>query len=480
MAKNLAAFTPQQGPQLAAIEADWCDEVLYGGAKYGGKSYFLLGDFLQGVYEHENHWHGILIRQSLPELDDIIARSQEIYPQTGGIWKDQKKTWIWDNGASLKMRALEHERDFYKYNGHSYGWIGIDEIGQWPNLNGYFLMRTCCRWAQKDIKNKRVRVTANPGGIGHHAVKEYFIDPAPGGYAPIKDAATGRIRMFIPARVDDNVIGLRNDPGYKDSLKGLGSPELVRAWLEGDWSAIVGSYFSEFKATGENCHVIRPFKIPETWLKFGAFDWGSSAPFYYGWYAVSDGRPVDGNTRKYPHGAIIQYRELYGAAKTNVGLKLPVEDVVKRILSQQPLQEKMSYTVADPSIFTEDGGPSKAERMRDAGLMTREADNERISGWDQVRGRLVGINEIPMVYFFETCKNLIRTLPALQHDTKKTEDCNSKGDDHPCDSARYALMSRPWVKPTRDMINPLQNRIATLDELWKEHDNLMENGGYLQ
>jgi hypothetical protein len=41
--------------------------------------------------------------------------------------------------------------------------------------------------------------------------------------------------MFIPSRVYDNKKLLDNDPDYISRLRELGSPELVRAWLEGDW-----------------------------------------------------------------------------------------------------------------------------------------------------------------------------------------------------------------------------------------------------
>ena len=47
--KRLAAWSAQPGPQNDAIVSTWCDELLFGGARGGGKSDFLLGDFLQDV-----------------------------------------------------------------------------------------------------------------------------------------------------------------------------------------------------------------------------------------------------------------------------------------------------------------------------------------------------------------------------------------------------------------------------------------------
>lgn len=109
--------------------------------------------------------------------------------------------------------------------------------------------------------------------------------------------------------------------------------------------------------------------------------------------------------------------------------------------------------VADPSIFSEDGGPSIAARMVSRKCFWREADNARVGvrgamgGWDQVRARLKGDGERPALYLFSTCLDTIRTLPALQHDDGRPEDVNSDGEDHAADSLRYGMMSRPYIAP---------------------------------
>ncbi len=88
-----------------------------------------------------------------------------------------------------------------------------------------------------------------------------------------------------------------------------------------------------------------------------------------------------------------------------------------------------------------------AERM--SGIPWRGADNSRVSGWDQVRSRLLGTDGKPGLYIFSTCTNLIRTLPALQHDTHKPEDLDSDGEDHAADALRYGCTSRPWQTAVR-------------------------------
>ena len=85
--------------------------------------------------------------------------------------------------------------------------------------------------------------------------------------------------MFIPAKVSDNPKLLEADPRYIDRLKSVGSPQRVRAWLEGDWTVVEGAFFSEWDPKR---HVIAPFHVPESWTKYRALDWGSAAPFSVG------------------------------------------------------------------------------------------------------------------------------------------------------------------------------------------------------
>ncbi|RUP36250.1 MAG: hypothetical protein EKK60_15485 [Gordonia sp. (in: high G+C Gram-positive bacteria)] len=79
------------------------------------------------------------------------------------------------------------------------------------------------------------------------------------------------------------------------------------------------------------------------------------------------------------------------------------------------------------------------------------ADNARVpqrgamGGWDQLRARLKGEDGRPMIYMFDTCTHLIRTLPSLQHDEARPEDVDTEGEDHAPDECRYACMSRPYI-----------------------------------
>lgn len=445
-------WAPMPGAQLAALDATWMPELFYGGGRGGGKTSFLLGDFLQDIPTYGAAWRGILFRRTYKELEEVKIQTHEIYPQTGGVWSESDHEWRWPNGAFQRLRYLEREVDATRYQGQAFTHIAFDELGMWPTDVAYKQLFACLRSAH-EVPTKRVRATGNPGGAGHHHVKQRFIDPAPLGYQEIRDDQSPWPRMFIPSLVQDNQILMRNDPGYIDRLRGSGSPELVRAWLEGDWTAISGAFFTEWSQAK---HVISAQPLPERWLRFRGFDWGSAHPFDVQWYAVSDGE-----LPQFPRGALVCYRQWHGKVpgKPNVGLKLTAEEVADGILEREK-GDKIAYGVADPAIFAEDGGPSIAERMNRRGTVWRPADNKRvaqrgsIAGWDLVRARLKGIDGKPMIYWFDTCVDLIRTLPALQHDTSRMEDLDSDGDDHSADCCRYSCASRPWVPPLAAVPGP--------------------------
>jgi hypothetical protein len=423
----------------------------------------LLGDFLQDVPTYGAHWSGILFRRTYNELEELIRRSREVFPASGGSWHEQSKTWKWPNGAQLRMRYIERDADATRYQGHSYTWIGWDELTQWPSDYGYRFLRGRLRSAH-DVPTKRIRAAANPGGVGHHWVKAYFVDPAPGGYIPQFDSVTRMQRMFIPARLRDNRILLNSDPGYGDRLRGLASDAMVRAWLEGDWTVVEGAFFDCWRY---DKHVVLPFPVPHDWTRFRAMDWGSARPFSVGWWAiVTDDHylPREGAALCLPRGALVRYREWYGSSGINVGLKMTAEQVADGIVTRERptvalADPNLRYGVLDPACFREDGGPSIAERLNKVLIHAKlrpfhPADNTRIpnrgsmGGWDQLRSRLIGSDKTPMIYCFSTHSDSIRTIPALQHDPDNLEDVNTEGEDHAGDEWRYACMSRPWAPPT--------------------------------
>jgi len=416
-------WSPQAGPQKALIDCPF-PEIFYGGARGGGKTDGVLGKYAIKAETYGPAFNAIFFRKELPMLDDAIERSNQIYSQLGAIWNDQKKLWRFPSGGRLRFRPLERVQDADKYQGQNISDACVEEAGIYADsraidrLNG--VLRSVSGTPTQLI------LTGNPGGAGQHWIKKRYIDPAPAGMKilkrPLPNGADHKY-VFIPSKVQNNKLLLANDPDYINRLYLVGSDQLVKAWLNGDWNAVEGAFFDCW----EESMVIRPFTIPSHWTRFRAFDWGSAAPFSVGWWAIA-GEDYEG----IPRGAMVRYREWYGAVGPNKGLKITAAEVARGIIEREDSSEKINYSVADPAIFAEDGGPSIAERMANQGVCFSPADNKRVSrngamgGWDQMRSRM----KDNMLFTFSTCADSIRTIPSLQHDINKPEDLDTKAEDH--------------------------------------------------
>lgn len=462
-------WRPQAGPQHAFVTCPFFD-VLFGGARGGGKSDACLGEFAIHADKYGRHARGVFMRREMPQADSLIDRSHEIFGPLGWSFHKMDRQWTSPKGAVLRFRPLEDDRDAEKYQGQQFTRTYLEELTNWPTPRAPDKMKATLRSAAG--VPCRYRATANPGGPGHLWVKARYVDPAPAGREPLEDEAGHYQRMFIPAKVHDNRILLENDPGYVDRLKLTGSAQLVKAWLEGDWNVIEGAFFDNWSTAR---HVVAPFPIPAHWLRFRSGDWGSAKPFSFSWNAIASEDTKLPNGMWLPRGGMARYREWYGSKEPNVGLKLTA-DIVGLGIVQRSADEQYTYSVLDPAAFAQDGGPSIAERIMRAGAGAwRPADNKRIgqlghiAGWDLCRHRLDGeAPDRPMFVAFETCNDFIRTVPLLQHDVNRVEDVDTDGEDHAADDWRYSCASRPWIKPAPQGDKPITTlRDVTINQLWK-------------
>ena len=431
-------FKPNGGPQtqfLAASER----EVFYGGARGGGKSYAMLVDPLR--YCSKAHHRALLIRRTMPELRDLISKSQLLYSKAypGAKWREQEKEWRFPSGAKIEFGYAENMTDVLRYQGQSYTWIGIDELPQYPSPDIYNFLRSSLRSVDKDIP-VYLRATGNPGNIGSQWVKEMFVDPAePNSAFEIKiDTPVGVktiTRRFIPAKLQDNPYLMQTDDYYA-MLASL--PDTQRKqFLDGDWDAYEDSAFPEFS---RSVHVVEPFEIPKGWYRFRAADWGYSSPACVLWFAV------DYNNNLWV------YRELYTAKIT--------ADVFARKVIELESGEYIQYGVLDSSTWAKRGdvGPSIAETMIQQGCRWRQSDRSpksRISGKLEIHKRLSMNGKEPGLRVFNNCRNLIRTITTLPVDDKNPEDVDTNAEDHAYDALRYGCMSRPMHPKYAQRFKPI-------------------------
>ena len=106
--------------------------------------------------------------------------------------------------------------------------------------------------------------------------------------------------------------------------------------------------------------------------------------------------------------------------------------------------------------------------MERRGVYFEKGNHNRLAGKMQVHYRLAFDEEgLPMIYFFENCRNIIRTLPQLGYDSTRPEDVDTSQEDHLYDALKYFLMMnpigmRPCSEPKKKEFNPFDTEEISL------------------
>jgi hypothetical protein len=464
---TVVVWQAQPGPQAALISCP-IEDIFFGGARGGGKTDGSLGDWLSHQEEAGGFARGIFFRRTYDELEEALDRATELFTPLGARYKASKRVWIFPNGARLKFRRLERDRDASRYQGHQYTWVCFEELTQWASADPVDKLRACLRNGKAPVQ-KRFLATGNPGGVGHNWVKARYIDPAPP-FTPFFDSDQEVWRVFIPSRLDDNLALQQNDPDYWKRVKASagGNEALLQAWRFGNWDIVAGGMLDDLFRRG--VHVLKPFPVPASWYVDRSFDWGDSKPFSVGWWAQSDGTPAalaDGQVRHFPRGTLFRIGEWYGcvAGKPNKGLKLLAPDIAKGIKEREAklgcvAKERIKPGPADGMIFDTgkiENTRSLADVMSANGVRWTQADKSpgsRKVGWQRLREYLSAAlpkydpeerllpMEAPGLFVFENCTQWIRTVPVLPRDESDTDDVDSDAEDHAGDETRYRLLAR--------------------------------------
>jgi len=456
------AYSPT--PKQRMFHASKADEVLFGGAAGGGKSKAVVMDALFRCLKHPRT-HAYVFRRTYGELEDTIIReARDSYPDGLGKYNAARHEIAFPNGSVIHFRHCAHKDDMYAYKGVEVQWLYFDELTSFEQ-EIYDFLKTRLR-AKKDLRvHPCVRSTSNPGDIGHAWVKKRFVDAAP--YMelfPIEITSRASKRkkvyqlQYIPSLVTENPhIG-------EDYLFQLESkpPAIRNALLYGDWNAFEGQVFIEWADRPEHyidqlwTHVVTPFEIPPDWPRYMSFDHGYAKPFSVGWWAVS------------PGGVAYRYREWYGCepGRPNVGLKLTPRQIAQGILDREQYERDNNLRIdriADPAIFDRSRGDSVAQLMEprgdQKGVFFRPGDNTRLAGKMELHERL-RFDETgkARLYVFSSCRDFIRTLPALPYSSHAVEDVDTAAEDHIYDETRYFCMARPVCAP-----KPKKNRSTAYD-----------------
>jgi hypothetical protein len=295
---------------------------------------------------------------------------------------------------------------------------------------------------------------SNPGNIGHGYYMQMFDLDNISKWVGERQARVVRNPndklekvYFIPAFMEDNVIGLQKDPEYGERLKQRGEG-VYEALAKGLWRYFSGQAFPDFN---ESIHTCDPFEIPPRWPKWRAIDWGHSEPMCVLW-----GTQDPASQRTYV------YREAYGTGYTD-------PQICEMIHFATPPQEMISITYADPSMWTVKSAgetvTSSFQTFLECGVLLFKADNDRLNGKRKLHSLLaMRADGKPGIQFFKTCYNLIRTFPKLASDPGNPEDVKPKGqEDHPFDTLKYLLSNTVPLMRRKKQVDE-----QTANDPWKK------------
>lgn len=481
MAVNHDLWLPEPHPkQLFAFNTQ-ANELLYGGATRGGKSFFVRWAYCNWCAAVA----GLQCDIFRLNFDDVIADCMDgdySFPmllnpleRRGLVKINQTEIKFWNGSLISLEHASTPDKVMLKHQGiakHCRAFIEASQISasliKWlrawvtiPERMRDMLPEQLAPLYPEippaELRNffPKIIYATNPIGPSAGYFRKNFVK-AVGPYkihtAPEDDG--GHRRQYIPAKVEDNPS--EDAAATRRRVMGMGDPAIADALLNENWDAPIGEYFRQWD---DNLHAVPDFTPPTWWFKFRTFDWGSSDPFAVHWWCVSDGQAFKNSAGEeiwFPRGSLIAYREWYGAQENDSGkgIEMRNEHIARGIVERTLETNKGGWlTICDSKPF-QDSGMSKDDGKRkistdfaDNGVMLTLGNTARIHGWKLMRDKLIGKDGDPLFYVTYGCKYLRDYIPALQRHKLKPEDAQEEGEaTHACDSARYACTTWEVVK----------------------------------
>lgn len=208
-------------PTLRQTEAHETPErfPLFGGAMRGGKTAWLCNSGVDISMKFKNN-RGYMCRHELNwfmkttyiELQKWLGNTVAYHNKQYHYYNLRNGSQIFYGGLGDDVRAIERLKSL------ELGWFAIDQVEETTEKH-FFMLSTRLNLVLPNIIYKGF-CTANPK---NNWVKDRWIDQDLPNHA------------FIPAFPNENPY---NPPDYEDNLREMLPPELVQAWIEGDWSIV--------------------------------------------------------------------------------------------------------------------------------------------------------------------------------------------------------------------------------------------------
>lgn len=263
-------------PTERQIQALKCtaDEVLFGGARGGGKTDTGMAWML---YDIENpKYRGLVLRKNQIDLREWIERAKVFYSRNKAEFINH--SFHFPSGAIIWTGHLKDSNAYMKYQGGEYHRILIEELSQIASEEQYLALKSSNRSTVPGIV-ARMFNTTNPDYPGLDWIRNRWKIPSNPDFSKIYETVSdeGIRRVFIPSKIEDNP-HLASDRNYIATLEEWKKvdPSRYQAWRHGNWGGYKrsGVVYDEFD---------RQRHVTEEWgqtisERVGAIDWGYTHP----------------------------------------------------------------------------------------------------------------------------------------------------------------------------------------------------------
>lgn len=230
-------FTRKQGEAFRALESDSVEELLYGGAKGGAKSYFgCMWCYIQAKriiqkFKLEQQKYPIVVgfmgrKQSVDFTSTTLETWKRVIPADAYRLKQQEKLIVIDETVAIKYGGLDDSDTVKKFNSAEYAFYFIDQAEECSEQDVGLLRGTLRLKINGEHVWGKGLLTANPAICW---LKSAFITtPQPN-------------TMFIRALPSDNPF---LPESYTATLRKAFAfrPELLNAYLYGSWDDLEGAF----------------------------------------------------------------------------------------------------------------------------------------------------------------------------------------------------------------------------------------------
>lgn len=390
--------------------------VAYGGARGGGKSRAVQ----ELVKIYAKLYPGIqilLVRRTYKDVmnNHVIPLKVQLHcvvegdPKAACRFSNDEQSFIFANGSRIKFGYCDNENDVMRYQGLAYDLVVLEEATHFTEFQFECFTEIVRPSGLCQVKFKpRMRLTCNPGGVGHFFIKRLFLD------RKFKDTENPDDYEFIPAKVYDNKFIMENDPAYVKRLENL-PPERRKMMLEGSFDVFTGLFFYEFD---KDYHVLYGARLPQdrNYNLYIALDYGLDM-FAAEFVCVTP-------EKVFVFDEICEERVIISDAAMKI--KAKIENLGFEY-------EDFTAILAPDDMWntSQVNGRCKADLWSDYGVNLTKVKRDRQAGWLAIKEALKVDYSLPKeeradtaeLHIWSKCTNLIECLPKLQTSDKSSDDC---------------------------------------------------------